>query len=68
MTSYLTVTLAAARNDELLRRGARPLPLSALDAIRSTRVPNVIMRYFRSHARQPQAQPVPRQGLRPRGA
>ena len=68
MTSYMTVTLAAARNDELRRRGARPLPLLALEAIRSTRGPNVIMRYFRGHARQARVQPVPCQGLRPRGA
>ena len=68
MTSYMTVTLAAARNDELHRRGARPLPLSALDAIRSSRRPNAIMRYFLSHASQAGAQPVSRQGLRPRGA
>jgi hypothetical protein len=68
MTSYMTVTLAAARNDELHRRAARPLPLWALDAIRSSRRPNAVMRYFLSHAGQAQAQLVPRQGLRPRGA
>jgi hypothetical protein len=43
MTSYMTVTLAAARNDELQRYGARPLPLSALDAIRSSRRPRAIL-------------------------
>jgi hypothetical protein len=68
MTSYMTATLAAARNDELHRRGARPLPLSALDAIHSSRWPNAIMRYFRSHASPAQAQPLPCQGLTPRGA
>lgn len=46
MTSYVTATLAAARNGELHRRGARPLPLSALDAIRSSRGPNAAIRYF----------------------
>ncbi len=68
MTSYATVTLAAARNDELHRRGARPLPLSALDAIRSSRRPNAIVRYFLSHFSQAQAQPVACGDLRPRGA
>ena len=68
MTSYMTVTLAAARNDELHRRGARPLPLSALDAIRSSRRPHAIARYVLTQASQSQAQPVRCQGLTPRGA
>lgn len=68
MTSYMTVTLAAARNDELHRRGARPLPVSALDAIRSSRRPKAILRYLLSRVGRAHAQAVPGQGLRPRGA
>jgi hypothetical protein len=67
MTSYMTVTLAAAGNDELHRRGVRPMPLSVLDAIRSSRRPRAILRYLVSRASQARAQPVPCQGLRPRG-
>jgi hypothetical protein len=56
MTTFLTVTLAAARNDELRRRGARPLPLSAIDAIRSRRRPKGIARHFLSHHSETQRQ------------
>ena len=68
MTSYMTATLAAARNDELHRRGAHPLPLWALGAIRSDRRPNTIKRYFLREASQAQLPPARRHGLRPRGA
>ena len=68
MTPYVTVTLAAASNDELHRRGARPLPLWALDALRSSRRPNAIKRYFLRHPSPAQLQPFRRQGLRPRRA
>jgi hypothetical protein len=68
MTTYVTATLAAARNDELHRRGARPLPLWALDAIRSGRGPVGITRSFDSHASHAQTRPVRRHGLRLRRA
>ncbi len=68
MTSYITVTLAAARNDELQRRAALPAPLSALDGIRSSRRAKAVMRSFRRRARQAQAQPLPHRGFTPRGA
>ncbi len=54
MTTYLTATLAAARNDELHRRGAPPVPLRALDAIRSGRSAVTIKRYLLRHASQVQ--------------
>jgi hypothetical protein len=66
MTTYVTATLAAARNDELHRRGAYPLPLWSLEAIASGRRPNAIKRYFRTHASHAQVQPIRGQGFRPR--
>jgi hypothetical protein len=68
MTPYVTATLAAAHNDELNRRGARPLPLWALDAIRSTDGPNATKRHFLRQASRAQAQLVRRHGVRPRAA
>jgi hypothetical protein len=68
MTPYVTATLAAAHNDELHRRGAHPLPLWALDAIRSSDRPSTIKRYFLRKTSQARVQPVRRRGVNPRAA
>jgi hypothetical protein len=66
MTTYLTATLAAARNDELHRRGVRPLPLFALDAIRSSRRSTAIKEYLVGQVSQAHQHVVRRHRLSPR--
>jgi hypothetical protein len=67
MTSYLSATIAAARNDELQRRAARGLPLLAYDAARSNGGYGSIRRYFR-HASEAYFKPLRREGRGARGA
>ena len=67
MNSYLTATIAAARNDELQRRAARGLPLWAFDANRSHGGLGAIRRYF-GHASKADVEPLRREGRGTRGA
>lgn len=60
MNSYITATIAAARNDELQRRAARGLPLLALDAVRPHGRFDRIKQYFR-HASETDLKPLRRE-------